>query len=151
MLGGKVEKSFEREFGKANLQVIKPSPLINNIKNYQVWMSHGDHISNIPQDFEVIATTPKAPFAMIANDHKKIYGVQFHPEVYHSIDGAKILKNFVINIAGCKSDWSMKDFKIDEAFIYYNFIKNLSSNVFLLQSSYDYDTIMYNLNLNYIN
>jgi GMP synthase (glutamine-hydrolysing) len=77
-------------------------------------MSHGDHISKIPQGFEVIAKTPKAPFAGIANEEKKIYGVQFHPEVYHSIDGAKILKNFVVEIAGCKPDWSMKNFKDEQ-------------------------------------
>ena len=115
LLGGKVEKSFEREFGKAEIEIVKKnSKFFKDFQNHQVWMSHGDHISKIPHGFEVIATTPKAPFAVIANESKKIYGVQFHPEVYHSIDGTKILKNFVINIAGCKSDWSMKDFKIDE-------------------------------------
>jgi GMP synthase (glutamine-hydrolysing) len=114
LLGGKVEKSFEREFGKANINIIKTSNLLKDLNNHQVWMSHGDHISKIPLGFEVIATTPKAPFAVIANENKKFYGVQFHPEVYHSIDGTKILKNFVLNIAGCKSDWSMKDFKNDE-------------------------------------
>jgi len=115
MLGGKVENSFAREFGKAEIEIVKKdSKFFKDFQNHQVWMSHGDHISKIPQDFEVIATTPKAPFAGIANENKKIYGVQFHPEVYHSIDGAKILKNFVIEIAGCKSDWSMKNFKDEQ-------------------------------------
>jgi GMP synthase (glutamine-hydrolysing) len=115
MLGGKVEKSFEREFGKAEIEIIKKdSKFFKNFQNHQVWMSHGDHISKIPQGFEVIATTPKAPFAGIANEDKKIYGVQFHPEVYHSIDGAKILKNFVVEISGCKPDWSMKNFKDEQ-------------------------------------
>ncbi len=115
ILGGKVEKSFEREFGKAEIEIVKKdSKFFKDFQNNQVWMSHGDHISKIPQGFEVIATTPKAPFAGIANEDKKIYGVQFHPEVYHSIDGAKILKNFVVEIAGCKPDWSMKNFKDEQ-------------------------------------
>ena len=114
MLGGKVEKSFEREFGKAEIEIVKDSKFFKDFQNHQVWMSHGDHISKIPQGFEVIAKTPKAPFAGIANEEKKIYGVQFHPEVYHSIDGAKILKNFVVEIAGCSPDWSMKNFKDEQ-------------------------------------
>ncbi len=115
ILGGKVEKSFEREFGKAEIEIVKKdSKFFKDFQNNQVWMSHGDHISKIPQGFEVIATTPKAPFAGIANEDKKIYGVQFHPEVYHSIDGAKILKNFVVEISGCKPDWSMKNFKDEQ-------------------------------------
>ncbi len=114
MLGGKVEKSFEREFGKAEIEIVKTSKFFKDFQNLQVWMSHGDHISKIPQGFEVIAKTPKAPFAGIANEDKKIYGVQFHPEVYHSIDGAKILKNFVVEISGCKPDWSMKNFKDEQ-------------------------------------
>ena len=115
ILGGKVDKSFEREFGKAEIEIVKKdSKFFKDFQNNQVWMSHGDHISKIPQGFEVIATTPKAPFAGIANEDKKIYGVQFHPEVYHSIDGAKILKNFVVEISGCKPDWSMKNFKDEQ-------------------------------------
>jgi len=116
ILGGRVEKSFEREFGKAEIEIVKFSKLFLGVENFQVWMSHGDHISKIPSGFEVIAKTPKAPFGAIANETKKIFGVQFHPEVYHSIDGAKILKNFVIEISGCMADWSMKNFK-DEKII----------------------------------
>jgi len=110
-LGGKVVKSFEREFGKAELKIVKNSSLFDNFLNPQIWMSHGDHIEKIPQGFEVLATTAKAPFAVIGNEVKKIYGVQFHPEVYHSIDGAKILENFVFKICEVKADWSMKNFK----------------------------------------
>lgn len=114
LLGGKVGKSFEREFGKAEVKVISKSKFFKNVKKKQVWMSHGDHISKIPTGFEVIANTPKAPFAAIANEKRKIYGVQFHPEVEHSLDGRQILKNFVLEIAKCKASWSMKDFKKDE-------------------------------------
>ncbi len=114
LLGGKVGNSFEREFGKAEITIISNSKLFKSVKNKQVWMSHGDHISKIPQEFEVIAKTPKAPFAAIANEKRKIYGVQFHPEVLHSIDGKKIIENFVTQISGCSKNWSMKNFKKDE-------------------------------------
>ena len=114
LLGGKVGKSFEREFGKASIEVVSNSKLFKAVKNKQVWMSHGDHISKIPADFAVIAKTPKAPFAAIANEKRKIYGVQFHPEVVHSIEGKKIIENFVMNIAGCKADWTMKNFKKEQ-------------------------------------
>ena len=114
LLGGKVGKSFEREFGKAEISIIEDSKFFNGVSDKQVWMSHGDHISQIPQGFKVIANTPKAPFAAIANEEQNIYGVQFHPEVEHSLDGRKILRNFVIDISGCESDWSMENFKKDE-------------------------------------
>lgn len=114
LLGGKVGKSFEREFGKAELEIISDLKLFNGVKNTQVWMSHGDHISKIPNGFNVIAKTPKAPYAAIANKEKNIYGVQFHPEVVHSIEGKKIIENFVVKISGCKPKWSMKNFKKDE-------------------------------------
>lgn len=114
LLGGKVGKSFEREFGKAEIKTVSKSKFFEGVKKKQVWMSHGDHISKIPVGFKVIANTPKAPYAAIANEKAKIYGVQFHPEVEHSLDGRQILKNFVMKIAGCKPDWSMKNFKKDE-------------------------------------
>lgn len=114
LLGGKVGKSFEREFGKAEIKLVSKSKFFEGVKNKQVWMSHGDHISKIPAGFKVIANTPKAPYAAIANEKAKIYGVQFHPEVEHSLDGRQILKNFVVKIAGCKPNWSMKNFKKDE-------------------------------------
>ncbi len=114
LLGGKVGKSFEREFGKAEIEVVATSKLFKGVKNKQVWMSHGDHISKIPDSFNVIAITPKAPHAAIGDEKKKIYGVQFHPEVVHSIEGKKIIENFVVNIAGCKPDWTMKNFKKEE-------------------------------------
>jgi GMP synthase (glutamine-hydrolysing) len=114
LLGGKVGKSFEREFGKAEINVVSESKFFKSVKNKQVWMSHGDHISAMPKGFKVIAKTPKAPYAAIADEKRRIYGVQFHPEVVHSIDGKKIIKNFVMGIAGCKANWSMKNFKKDE-------------------------------------
>ncbi len=114
LLGGKVGQSFEREFGKAEIEIISDLYFFKGVKNPQVWMSHGDHISKIPKGFVVIARTPKARYAAIADKKRKIYGVQFHPEVVHSIEGQKIIENFVIGIAGCEAKWTMKNFKREE-------------------------------------
>ncbi|MES2677898.1 MAG: glutamine-hydrolyzing GMP synthase [Pseudomonadota bacterium] len=111
LLGGKVESSQERGFGKSMLKINDDTDLLSGLgSSSQVWMSHGDHISKIPDNFEVIASAGSAPSAAIADHKRKIYGVQFHPEVEHSLDGKKILENFVINIAGCKRDWTMGNF-----------------------------------------
>ncbi len=114
-MGGKVEASGEREFGRADLKIEKESPLFENVwhkdNSYQVWMSHGDRVTSLPKGFEVIATSKGAPFAAIADETRKIYGVQFHPEVIHTTDGAKILQNFIYKIAGLKADWTMKAYR----------------------------------------
>ena len=114
-LGGKVEKSDHREFGRAEVEVKSTSKLFDDVwengKSYSIWMSHGDSVTKIPEGFKVIASTPSAPFAAIANEERKIYGLQFHPEVVHTPDGAKLLKNFTHKIAGCKGDWSMDSFR----------------------------------------
>lgn len=114
LLGGKVSPSKEREFGRAEIAPVKSSKLFDGIwktgKKYQVWMSHGDKVIKLPAGFEAIAKTGSTPFAAIADEKRKIYGVQFHPEVVHTPDGAKILKNFTHKIAGCKGDWNMHDF-----------------------------------------
>ena len=114
LLGGKVESSLERGFGKSILKITDNSDLLHNLNDNgfasQVWMSHGDHISKIPENFKVIATAQSAPSAAIADHKRKIYGVQFHPEVEHSLDGKKMLENFVIKIAECQQDWTMGNF-----------------------------------------
>lgn len=110
LLGGKVGKASEREFGKAEIEIIFDSPLFDGVSKKQVWMSHGDKVEKIPNNFKVIAKTASAPFTAIADEKRKIYGVQFHPEVEHSLDGRKMLENFVVNIAGCKQDWTMGNF-----------------------------------------
>ena len=114
LLGGKVSASNDREFGKAEIEIAAKSQFFKGLKNKQVWMSHGDSVKKIPAGFVVIAKTKSAPYAVIADEKRKIYGVQFHPEVVHSVDGKKMIENFVINIAGCKSEWTMKNFKKEE-------------------------------------
>jgi GMP synthase (glutamine-hydrolysing) len=112
-LGGSVEQSDEREFGRAMLEVKAGSPLFEGIDadEIQVWMSHGDRVNNLPGGFSIIGTSENAPYAAIADEARKIYGVQFHPEVVHTPDGAKMLQNFTHKIAGCKGDWSMAVFR----------------------------------------
>ncbi len=113
-LGGTVETHDHREFGRAALKIAKNSPLFENIwqigETYQVWMSHGDRIAALPSGFDVIATTEGAPFAAIADESRRYYGVQFHPEVVHTPDGGKLLENFTHTICGCSGDWSMEHF-----------------------------------------
>ncbi|MEM9619056.1 MAG: glutamine-hydrolyzing GMP synthase [Pseudomonadota bacterium] len=114
-LGGDVEQSDHKEFGRAEVEVIKQSRLFDGVwetgSAYQVWMSHGDRVNAIPDGFEVIAKSEGAPFAAIADEARRIYAVQFHPEVVHTPDGAKLLANFVHNIAGLTGDWTMAAFR----------------------------------------
>ncbi|WP_412058998.1 glutamine-hydrolyzing GMP synthase [Bartonella sp. DGB2] len=114
-LGGRVESSQTREFGRALLKIEEESPLFDGVwekgKEYEVWMSHGDRVSALPPDFKVIGTSPNAPFAAIANESQRLYAVQFHPEVVHTPDGAKLLQNFVLNIAGLNATWSMAAYR----------------------------------------
>ncbi|MFN5351345.1 MAG: glutamine-hydrolyzing GMP synthase [Alphaproteobacteria bacterium] len=114
ILGGEVKPADKREFGSANITIKKNSALIDGVwekgKEYPVWMSHGDKVSRIPDDFEIIAKSENAPFAIIANEINKIYGVQFHPEVAHTLDGKKLFQNFVFDICQCKKSWTMKNF-----------------------------------------
>ena len=110
--GGKVEPANTREYGRANLTEINHnSPLLKGIeKDSQVWMSHGDTITTIPEEFEIIASTQKVSIAAYQAKNEKLWGVQFHPEVFHSQDGTQILKNFVVDICGGKQDWSAASF-----------------------------------------
>jgi GMP synthase (glutamine-hydrolysing) len=114
-LGGKVEAGHEREFGRAFLDIREDSALFDGIwakgTRHQVWMSHGDRVTALPPGFRVVGTSTGAPFAAIADEERKIFAVQFHPEVVHTPDGAKLLANFVHNIAGLKSDWTMAAYR----------------------------------------
>ena len=117
-LGGKVEGSDHQEFGRAFIDIQKHCAVTKGLwdegAHEQVWMSHGDRVTALPDGFEVIGTSPGAPFAAIANDDKKFYAVQFHPEVVHTPHGAELLKNFTHKVCGCAGDWTMAAFK-DEA------------------------------------
>ena len=110
-LGGKVQRSEKREYGKAKLGTITKDPFLKGIKKgSQVWMSHGDTIMEIPDGFKVLAGTGSIPVAAFKAEEGKykepVYCLQFHPEVTHSIDGKKLLKNFLVNIAGCTPNWT---------------------------------------------
>ena len=114
-LGGKVTPSDHREFGRAFIEIVRDCHLFDGLwatgEKHQVWMSHGDRVEAIPQGFEVVAKSDGAPFAAIADDVRRFYGVQFHPEVVHTPDGAKLLSNFVRHVAGCAGDWSMAGYR----------------------------------------
>lgn len=109
--GGSVIPADHHEYGKAKLNFETPSDIFKDTTNGQiVWMSHGDKVEHIPEGFEKIGTSENSPFAAIANLEKRIYAFQFHPEVYHSQEGSKLLKNFAKHICGCESTWNMGSF-----------------------------------------
>jgi GMP synthase (glutamine-hydrolysing) len=114
-LGGHVEGGHAREFGRADIVVATTSPLLEGLGDdagrEPVWMSHGDKITVIPESFHVVATSENSPFAVIADEDRRFYGVQFHPEVVHTPRGVEILRNFVVGIAGIVPNWSMRAFK----------------------------------------
>lgn len=107
---GSVDKSAAREYGRANLIIDKSNKLLEGINSNQVWMSHGDSLKALPEGFEIIAHTNNSPIAAIQNEQKRIYGVQFHPEVHHTTDGKKLLENFVRNICEISDNWTTESF-----------------------------------------
>ncbi|MCZ4289413.1 glutamine-hydrolyzing GMP synthase [Hoeflea alexandrii] len=116
-IGGSVEGGHHREFGRADVEILKASPLFEGFwevgKKYPVWMSHGDRVTRLPEGFEVIGTSPNAPFAISVDEKRRYYTTMFHPEVVHTPDGAKLLSNFVHKIVGLKSDWSMAAYRAE--------------------------------------
>jgi GMP synthase (glutamine-hydrolysing) len=114
-LGGEVEGGHHREFGRAELELVAESPLFADVwakgERDTVWMSHGDRVTRLPQGFRVVAVSTGAPFAAIADEERRLYAVQFHPEVAHTPRGARLIGNFVRRIAGLPGDWSMRHFK----------------------------------------
>jgi len=115
-LGGRVKKSNYREFGLTEIKKISNSLLTKNFFNNKnknnVWMSHADQVSKMPKNFEVIASSKNSKFAIIENENKKFYGVQFHPEVTHTNKGKILLSNFLFLICKIKKNWSSKDQKL---------------------------------------
>ena len=114
-LGGQVETAKEREFGRAEVTVAADNALFSGTwaegGSHQVWMSHGDRVISLPDGFAVAATTSGAPFAAIADEARGYYGVQFHPEVVHTPDGAALLSAFARRVCGSSGDWTMAAFK----------------------------------------
>merc|ERR1711939_1153183 len=116
--GAQVETSDHREYGRAVISVVKHpngSPHMDKLfdgitEDMPVWMSHSDKLCSLPKDFSIIATTPSAPFAALAHNTKPIYGVQFHPEVTHSLRGKEVIGKFVLTICGCQQSWTMDAF-----------------------------------------
>ena len=115
-LGGQVETSENKEFGRAKLSISRNCRLFNS-NEWQVgsekvvWMSHGDRVERLPEGFFTVGSSDGSPFAAIADDERRLYGVQFHPEVMHTEDGSNLLKNFTHSVAGCSGAWSMSAFR----------------------------------------
>jgi GMP synthase (glutamine-hydrolysing) len=115
-LGGRVEASTHREFGRAFVDVVDDCPLFEGVwrkgDREQVWMSHGDRVIAIPEGFRVVAASEASPFAAIADDRRRLYGVMFHPEVAHTPGGAALIRNFARRVAGCAGEWTMAQFRL---------------------------------------
>jgi GMP synthase (glutamine-hydrolysing) len=110
-LGGRVDPGQRREYGLANLEIVDHHDLFATVPTeIPVWMSHGDKAQGLPEGFHVLAKTANAEFAAVANPDRKIYGLQFHPEVAHTPDGMDILRNFACRICGCEGEWTMESF-----------------------------------------
>jgi len=114
-LGGEVEGGHHREFGRADVEVKANSQLFDATwsvgEKHPVWMSHGDRITKMPPGFVVAGVSANAPFAIIQDENRKYYGLMFHPEVVHTPDGARLIRNFVRKIAGLSGDWTMRAFR----------------------------------------
>jgi len=113
LLGGKVTRSDKREYGRAIIEITEPTGVFEGFKtseNISVWMSHGDKVDAIPSGFSQIAHTSNTLFAAIAHAERKLYGLQFHPEVLHTNCGMDILKNFIFKVCGCSPNWNIKNF-----------------------------------------
>ena len=115
VLGGEVAKADHREYGKTDVTVDQSDVIFKDVKKDSIsWMSHTYFISNPPEGFKVTATTETCPVAAMSNEEKKLYAVQFHPEVNHTEEGHKMLTNFLVDVCGCKQDWIMSDFAAEQ-------------------------------------
>jgi GMP synthase (glutamine-hydrolysing) len=114
-LGGKVVNGDHAEFGRAFIEIKDGCPLFDGLwatgERHQVWMSHGDKVERLPDGFRIVAQSDGAPFAATVNDERQFYGVQFHPEVVHTPDGARLIANFVRHVCGMAGDWTMAEFR----------------------------------------
>ena len=117
-LGGTVEGGHHREFGRATIEVTDDCALFDGVwqkgGRYDVWMSHGDRVTELPAGFRAVASAAGSPISVIADDARRFYAMQFHPEVVHTPDGARLIRNFVRNVAGLAGDWTMRAFREEE-------------------------------------
>ncbi|MBI2496213.1 MAG: glutamine-hydrolyzing GMP synthase, partial [Candidatus Omnitrophica bacterium] len=110
-LGGRVRRAGRREYGRATLRVIQPDGLFSGTRrSFVSWMSHGDSVRRVPQGFSVSARTRNTAAAAIVDPRRRLYGLQFHPEVVHTEEGTRILKNFLFRVCGCRGEWTMRSF-----------------------------------------
>ena len=110
-LGGKVARANKREYGTIDVSIDNSSLLLQGFENTNSFlMSHTDYVEMVPEGFRNIGSTPSCPNAAIENPEKKLYGIQFHPEVNNSVNGIQVIKNFLFNICNCKGDWLIKSF-----------------------------------------
>ena len=115
-LGGRVDSGTSREFGRAHIEQREASPLLAGLfegETEEVWMSHGDHVAEMAEGFSIIARSDGAPYAVIADEARRFYGTQFHPEVVHTVHGRQMLRNFTHEIAGLKGDWTMAAYRAE--------------------------------------
>ncbi|MES2753529.1 MAG: glutamine-hydrolyzing GMP synthase, partial [Pseudomonadota bacterium] len=117
-LGGTVEKGNSGEFGSAFIEIADDCALFDALwtpgERHQVWMSHGDKVTALAPGFRSVAASPGAPYAVIADDQRRIYAMQFHPEVYHTPDGGKLIANFARHVCGLAGDWTMAEFRAEK-------------------------------------
>jgi GMP synthase (glutamine-hydrolysing) len=114
-LGGEVEPSDHREYGRAEVTIDYPGALLEGLAPREtVWMSHGDRVVELPPDFTLCASTPNAPAVAFESELRKVWGIQFHPEVHHTVHGGEVLRNFLYRICGARGDWRMADY-LEEA------------------------------------
>ena len=106
-LGGKVERGALGEYGLANLNVTVDDPLLRGVSQSQIWMSHRDTVADVPSGFQIIASTETSGTAAMSDGSRRLYGLQFHPEVVHTHAGKRILENFVFGVCGAQSDWDV--------------------------------------------
>jgi len=111
LLGGEVKPGAEREYGSASIRIERADPLFPGLgDSLNVWMSHGDQVAALPEGFRALAVTDTCPFAAMGDDNRRIYGLQFHPEVVHTSRGTDILRHFIFDVCGCAGDWEMAQF-----------------------------------------
>ena len=111
LLGGRVEQAPVREYGRTEVEVNNSCKLFDGVNGHTVcWMSHTDYIAEMAPGFEIAAHSKSCPVAAVQNPEKNLYAVQFHPEVVHTVEGTKMLSNFLFKVCGCKGDWKMDSF-----------------------------------------